>query len=766
MTLRRPTARSLVSRSEAHLLRPVDGVGPQTQDLRRLVTTLVAVVACSAIPFLMADVRAMTSASGQQWHWLVLPVLLIPPATAGIAGGIARRHGSRRADTCARWSLLATLTLFALLCLTAGLYPLMPSYDWGQADVPAPNVLVNYLIVMAVTAAAALRPRAGFAYLLTVGAALGASYPDTVALGARMEEILIYLTASLGDLSILAWLLIQAEHLDEEDARERALRIELVTQESLARSRQESDNFIHDHILSVLRAVPMLSVSVPELRAAACETLVSLNEARTPLPGRPSELAGALARAVTRFGRDVNLSTSMVTDLPLPSDVAQALLEAAGEALRNSMIHAGRGPVARSIALQATADTITLRIADDGCGFDPANTPPDRFGLRESIIAAMAGVGGRAEVDSQPGRGTAVTLTWRRVRPDAERPVPGTRTAPLALVSCMEALIVRLLSGAICLAFIVVACREVSIGSYTAGQVALLAVGMYTAAALMVVWSWPGHRLPGWATLTVVVSAVSANALTMSQVALDGHPGYAAWTIGASTALSCALLVRNRSGSSWTLLTLVTLTTTIWTVATDHSLWLAVGLSVGQIVSLGIWHLMVRFSVSLTARTARAQAVSADIIARQHAQEISRNTMRAHIDAVRSRVTPVLTTIANGAPLTQDLRTRARLLEAELRDELRAPAFTRTPVNTAARAARERGVDVTLLDDHSPVPLDITAHRIVIEHAATALRTTATGRVLIRLLPPHQHPNLMTIMIDDGTNPSLHTITIPAEDSA
>ncbi|WP_196716590.1 hypothetical protein [Actinomyces trachealis] len=230
MTSRSPTARSLVSRSESYLLRPVDGVGPQTQDLRRLVTTLVDVAACSVIPFLAADVRVMTAANGQQWYWPVLPVLLIPPATAGIASRIARRYGSCRADTCARWSFL-----------TAGLYPLIPSYDWVQADVPLPNVLVNYLLVMAVA-------------------------------------------------------------------------------------------------------------------AAARKTLVSLNEARRPLPGRPSELAEALTRAVSRSGSEVDLSTSLVADTPLPSDVAHAFLEAAGEALRNSIIHADRGPLVSAWAQAVSAD--------------------------------------------------------------------------------------------------------------------------------------------------------------------------------------------------------------------------------------------------------------------------------------------------------------------------------------------------------------------------------------------------------------------------
>ena len=40
------------------------------------------------------------------------------------------------------------------------------------------------------------------------------------------------------------------------------------------------------------------------------------------------------------------------------------------------------------------------------------------------------------------------------------------------------------------------------------------------------------------------------------------------------------------------------------------------------------------------------------------------------------------------------------LLEAQLRDSLRAPGFQKNHVIDAVRAARNRGVEVVLLDDH------------------------------------------------------------------
>jgi signal transduction histidine kinase len=56
--------------------------------------------------------------------------------------------------------------------------------------------------------------------------------------------------------------------------------------------------------------------------------------------------------------------------------------------------------------------TVELRIKDDGCGFDVHRVPPDRLGL--GIMRERAEViGAKLRVESQPGHGTQVTVTWR-----------------------------------------------------------------------------------------------------------------------------------------------------------------------------------------------------------------------------------------------------------------------------------------------------------------------------------------------------------------
>ena len=48
---------------------------------------------------------------------------------------------------------------------------------------------------------------------------------------------------------------------------------------------------------------------------------------------------------------------------------------------------------------------------DRGVGFDPQAVPPDRRGVRDSIIGRMERHGGRARVHSTPGEGTEVELS-------------------------------------------------------------------------------------------------------------------------------------------------------------------------------------------------------------------------------------------------------------------------------------------------------------------------------------------------------------------
>ena len=145
---------------------------------------------------------------------------------------------------------------------------------------------------------------------------------------------------------------------------------------------------------------------------------------------RPESLAAggltaAVERAVTSAlgGSPVSASVTVTgTVRQLHPSVEVTLLRAAQEALANVRRHARAHEV--NVTLSFFDDAVTLDVADDGIGFDPAGTSPGPsgglglLGIRERVEA----LGGSVAVESMPGRGTTVGIfvpTGREGEPPA-----------------------------------------------------------------------------------------------------------------------------------------------------------------------------------------------------------------------------------------------------------------------------------------------------------------------------------------------------------
>ena len=750
---------------------PSPAPGPHIQRMRRLIAVFVAIIAAVTGIFIAITIRVMVSATGRWAFWLLLPALVLPPVVAGAAAAIGLLTSMRRADANEdeempperlrrigeadriwRTALLVLLGVHTTLVLLAVPLPIIPFYDQVRVAAPVPNILVNYYLVIAVAATAVLSPRGRFLYIVLLAPFLIAGYPAQDGLRLPAEEVMIYLVSSLGNMALLTWLLRQAQALDEADARRRALLIRLHTDASRARVRRRADNFIHDRILSVLKVIPTESTETAQLRAGAREALADLDTAAAEPDEssvRSSELLAALTRRLRAIGGDdVVISDSITKNLNLPQEVARALVDAAAEALRNSLTHAAgpdRGPIVRTASLRSDADGVTITVSDDGRGFDPERAPISRHGVSGSIIARMRDAQGQARIDSSPGAGTTVTLSWNPRTTTAT-----TGASPLSLASCLETPRARAIVVCVFVLYTLVTLLEMRVDSYRrlAPVIAgLLAIGL---AALALLKRWPAHRMPARAAALVAAITGGANVLVLFQIDSAGWPGYTSWCIGAGTTLCCGLIARERPRQAWAGLVLTIIVLGMWTLDTGHNPIIILTLGAGQLFPLVIWHLTARLSVDITARTAASETAGAEIAAQRRAHRESEALMRQAMTSVRRRVEPLLTAIADGAPITAGMRARARMLEAELRDERRAPFFTGTRVIESARAARTRGIDVILLDDRGTGNgLTDDAQKTIINQAIRALDDARKGQVVIRLLPPRQRPGLLSIVTDD-----------------
>lgn len=135
----------------------------------------------------------------------------------------------------------------------------------------------------------------------------------------------------------------------------------------------------------------------------------------------PTALSSRLQKMLRELPTDsegpaVELAIQDAASLRLPPDQAEQVVRVVQEAVVNARRHARARRI--QVRLERSGQEARVIVEDDGCGFDPegAARREGHFGLR--IMHARAGyLGGRLTIESAPGQGTRVILTWPLVDP-------------------------------------------------------------------------------------------------------------------------------------------------------------------------------------------------------------------------------------------------------------------------------------------------------------------------------------------------------------
>ncbi|ALG86956.1 hypothetical protein ACH46_15735 [Gordonia phthalatica] len=135
-------------------------------------------------------------------------------------------------------------------------------------------------------------------------------------------------------------------------------------------------------------------------------------------------------------------------------------------------------------------------------------------------------------------------------------------------------------------------------------------------------------------------------------------------------------------------------------------------------------------------------------VAQERADDTSALTSREQrLERIDNRVRPVLEGILNSGVVTGDDVIVARLMEARLRDGIRAPALDTAPMREAVWRARSRGVSVTLLDDGGlrTLPEADTAAFLstLLPLLVAELDALSEGELIARVMPPGRSPMAM-----------------------
>lgn len=327
--------------------------------------------------------------------------------------------------TFARLAVRATAATFAALYAVSLLAWPYLVVDPGLMAGETP--WLYYLCTVATTAAViALPPLSAAAYTVAVPVAYGVI--RTTPAGGGVDAFRAVLDATyamiLGVvvLVIITMLRQAAEAVDA--AQDAALqRYDVVARQHANEiERVKVDALVHDSVLTTLLSAA--AARTPAERALASrmagDAVRRLDEAAVEEPGSEDRVAlevlvRRLRAAAAGFSAPIDVRSERVAGVELPVDAVDALSSAAVQAMVNSVQHAeapGR-ETQRAVDVRGVGPGgCVIRVVDDGHGFDPAQVPMSRIGLRVSIAERMANAGGSAGVVSAPGAGTTITLAW------------------------------------------------------------------------------------------------------------------------------------------------------------------------------------------------------------------------------------------------------------------------------------------------------------------------------------------------------------------
>lgn len=573
----------------------------------------------------------------------------------------------------------------------------------------------------------------------------------------------VVLDTTFGTLLCLVYFPFLSRFLEQGERLDAAVRATQATLEagaasaSRVRAGRVVASMVHDRVIAALvTASRVRGASDEEVRHQARQALEVMLPTAQDAPGADpgrhdlADLEAALRQVVQDQvgGRCRTVVRAELLDprMALPAPAWEALLLAAQEAVRNVRRHAvpaagpgvpggGReagapgggspgGGVTLGVTLRGRVAGVVIEVVDDGPGFSLSRLSPERMGLRGSVLARMESLqGGGARVESEPGRGTRVTLTWEPSGGGATPPPrPGLLTQAHRYLHSPRGRGVGLLLVA------TMWLHGLMQPSTHAVGLVLVALVVQSAAVVLLIRG-PVGPWGGW----VHVLAPCAAALAAVIVGSGLPPGAlaissAGWAVP-FTALACvAPLMHRRDVLAF--LTLAASGAGLWVgahaVGVDHLVVLRF-LPYPLVQALNVWLAGVALRW-MRRRLSREQARAQVACVRQAAQEEAVRVQEDFLREVRGRSLKVIGQLALRGAIPE-LVEQAGWVEADLRDLIRAPRLAAdAELTTLVRQARRAGVVVVQLDD-SGVPVAPVAPADGGRRGGEGPLTAATGQL-------------------------------------
>ena len=189
-------------------------------------------------------------------------------------------------------------------------------------------------------------------------------------------------------------------------------RIDAIEREDQRVSALLHDKVLHTFLFAAAANTPAERLASVSLAAEAVDSIEAIHRGAVPVgTTTPASLFLSIKQAALRLSPRIRVTMHATGLDPIPMEAAQAITEAALQAIENSERHS-KCTVLELKLNSPEVSVISVQIVDNGRGFRPDRVPRARLGIRGSIVNRMALVGGTAKITSILSVGTVVTLRW------------------------------------------------------------------------------------------------------------------------------------------------------------------------------------------------------------------------------------------------------------------------------------------------------------------------------------------------------------------
>lgn len=223
---------------------------------------------------------------------------------------------------------------------------------------------------------------------------------------------------------------------------------------------------------------------------------------------------------------------------------------------------------------------------------------------------------------------------------------------------------------------------------------------------------------------------------------------YASWYVGGMGVLLGIIAIRGQANLAW-LAGLV-----VAAVVVVEAGFGAIGSSglVGMVVLIAAGQATARSVAKADLEVEELQKAEIQTEAEIISSAAAGRERRERLQRVLDRALPELSLItARKGILSAEQQQKLLQLEASLRDDIRGRKLINEEVQTAAQAARERGVQVLLLDEGGLDQVNDSMRKVVLDKVVVAINSVTAGKVVIR--SPKGEKWLVTVAASrPGTN--------------